>query len=269
MDDSKKQTIFTLLLILFAGMSNATLCYQEFANKSESCGAMGGGTYTATGGWYGSSQNSSFDGNWSTIGYSAYGSSAYLYTNYTIPAGTTSATWQVGWHTDLVGDVITNITIPAGCIASTVLETRTQLLMEGLKYWTNFSCNNGTGWQKLNQTNNGEGWESHDGLLEEGVFWNITANSSSTSSGMSALTEPIATGMNDIIGIPSILGLITLIIFVIWTAISGMKNDAKVVIIAIASFIAMAMLPSWTYPIFYLIGGVILMLAAIKLFENR
>lgn len=81
-----------------------TLCQQEYANVSTSCGGKSTGVYWDNGEWdsrYG--VNNTYDGNWGTPG--AYNQTdslhdAILYVNYTKPNGLYNATWNVAFAGD-------------------------------------------------------------------------------------------------------------------------------------------------------------------------
>jgi len=141
------------------GDSNSSLCYQEFANVSTSCGGLVNGSYTFGGNWI--NVNNVTDGDWDTYGESSSGS-AYLYINYTKPSGATSnSLWQKKDH---IG--ISNISISSTCwdYSNSILMLRAESDLGNLVGW---SCYNGTNWYGLLGDFGG------DNIYEEGMWWNM------------------------------------------------------------------------------------------------
>ena len=141
------------------GDSNSSLCYQEFANVSTSCGGLVNGSYTFGGNWI--NVNNVTDGDWDTYGESSSGS-AYLYINYTKPSGATSnSLWQKKDH---IG--ISNISISSTCwdYSNSILMLRAESDLGNLVGW---SCYNGTNCYGLLGDFGG------DNIYEEGMWWNM------------------------------------------------------------------------------------------------
>jgi hypothetical protein len=81
-----------LTILLFAGITSATLCYQEDPQVATSCGGLSGGSFTVNtpfqySGWFLVN-----DSNWSTWGYT-YSSGVYTTAIWVKPAGATAVNW--------------------------------------------------------------------------------------------------------------------------------------------------------------------------------
>lgn len=86
--------------------------------------------------------------------------------------------------------------------------------------------------------------------------------------GMSPIIEGMSSDIMNIIGNGWLAGLIILLFFGGWVAVSGMQNDAKMVLIVLAGFLSFVLLPDWIMKIAFLIIGFIITLALGKLFER-
>ena len=65
----RSKLIFTIILGMFLiSLVSATLCYQESANVSTSCGGLDTGNYSFSADWGTNSHPNTYDGNWSTYG---------------------------------------------------------------------------------------------------------------------------------------------------------------------------------------------------------
>ena len=88
------------------------------------------------------------------------------------------------------------------------------------------------------------------------------------SSMVNGIENPMGVAIGQIIGDASLVGIIILAFFAGWVAVSGMKNDAKIMVLTIAGFLAFALLPNWTMQIFVIFAGFILGAAILKIFNR-
>jgi len=98
------------------------------------------------------------DGNWGTSGFSL--TLAYGFMNYTKPAGTENAIWQVK-----DASATTNLTIIDDCFNQEELQL--QIVSYGTNSDTNWTCWDGTSWKVLRS------YHGSSIVYEEGVYWNI------------------------------------------------------------------------------------------------
>ena len=150
-------------------ISTEGLCYQEYANVSTSCGGLATGLYNLTGIWDGSTGFEVFDGDWSTLTKANTGTTATLYTNYTVPVGAINSS---KWEAKLTGTTAsaTNYTIPKECWKNP-LEFKI-ISSEPATNYVNASCYNGTSWH--NVINFTDTTANNLQIYEEAMIWNIT-----------------------------------------------------------------------------------------------
>jgi len=147
------------------GQTNATECFQEFANVS-TCWSQGIGNYTSSLGWNPTEADwvKLFDGNYSS--YSQGWGTGVAYALYNIPTNVTSAIWSVK-----SGNMssVTNVSIPASCLNSSNNGTFFGKIDATYNVGTAFKCWNGTGYQTiLNATGGGTATSN---VYEEGIWW--------------------------------------------------------------------------------------------------
>jgi len=169
--------IFCIFILLLAtAVSAEGWCYQESANESTVCGGIDTGNYSFEGTWDDSGVSSNvIDGNWSTGGWGAGGTTAYFYVNYTKP----ESSWQNLTEWQLrdggVGFNPVNVTITSDCWDyndSTLILKGSADGSGGNSKWY---CKNLTEWHEL---------RSHSGtsgsLFEDGMYWYINSSDSCT-----------------------------------------------------------------------------------------
>jgi len=122
-----------------------TICPQEFANVSNSCGGLGTGSYETTGSWisepygYGNWQWALSDGNWSSRAYAE--NDASFYVNYSIPSFALSATWFLK---DTGG--VHEMAIPSDCFGQGVVRIHVRGVYNSVGiFCLNHSSNTETG----------------------------------------------------------------------------------------------------------------------------
>ena len=143
-------------------------CYQEFANQSESCGALGDGSYQLNTGLSPEMINASLaiDGDWDTYAYTNDTGVRVLTAYYQIPlfADLDNIIWEVK---DQAGRV--NLTIPRGCLIVqdefADLEVWTYTFSEN---YTDWICRNDSSTPILRRTTGTFGR-----VYEEAVHWSI------------------------------------------------------------------------------------------------
>ena len=154
---NKTIIISILLIIALASFASAETVYQENANSTD-----------CTGSWaVGWPCSNSYDGDWDTFAIAYNG--ALLSLNYSKPADSLSAMWQVK---DSAG--LYNLTIPDSCFNADA-----NILMLQANAWTSdwetfyldWQCYNGTGLELLGESN----YFGYGQPYEEGIYWNITA----------------------------------------------------------------------------------------------
>jgi hypothetical protein len=132
-------------------------------------------------------------------------------------------------------------------------------------------CNNGTMTGVANgshsfilYTNN-----SYGNLNYSVVYFTVNPNNPTNPQvGLNPMFDEASRQIGNIVGSPILAGLIILIFFSGWVAVSGMKTDAKIITITLAMFLAFALLPTWIIRIGYLIIALFVMVALLKLFER-
>ena len=83
--------------------------------------------------------------------------------------------------------------------------------------------------------------------------------------GLEKMLDGISNSFSEIIGSPIFLGMIVLLLFLGWIAVSGMRGDGKAVIMAIAATLALAFFPSWFAQIIEILAGLVIVAAILKL----
>ncbi len=149
------------LIGIISSQTNITLCYQESANVSTSCGGKDTGTYFFDG-LYWIDEYKIIDGNWNTYGRNSLGSGEWLYINYTKPINAIGNTsWEVK---DSQGQA--NLTIPDSCFDydEGTLEVRVKVSSGGAGSHTIWECFNSS-WITLRDSNPSENCH------EEGMWW--------------------------------------------------------------------------------------------------
>ena len=148
-----------------------SLCYQETANISTSCGGLNNGKYSSTSSW--TNIQNTFDGDNKTYGNANI--NGHLYINYTKPSGSlNNSFWQVvDGRDDLFGWDIHNLTIPSDCwnAYSDKLSFDVYNHLNGVSgkreiYWY---CYNSSDWYLLRSVT-----IISSMLYEESMWWNIS-----------------------------------------------------------------------------------------------
>jgi hypothetical protein len=146
------------------------ICFQEYANQSNSCGGLGTGTYNFN--------NVFNNGIWGVADGITGSQANNLYINYTIPSNIVSAVLKLGvvysFPTRLVN---TSISIPSSCMNTNVSLKILYLFNSSTNLWNNYLyCYNSTDWYLLFR-------DSILGLSEEGMNW-TTNNGTMCPSGL-------------------------------------------------------------------------------------
>ena len=168
--------------------NSTTLCYQETANVSTSCGGLDTGSYAniseGGSGWW-TSVNNAYDGNWSSRTYASGGpdySNGTIYMNYTIPTQSIGAIWAIRHSTP---GTYLNISIPSNCFSTSLqlkFFSEEQPAGTGQGWWY---CKNSTNWVELFDAGGGDGGS----IYEEGIYWNITNTSQLINTTLTSLSE--------------------------------------------------------------------------------
>lgn len=148
-------------------------CYQEYANVSETCGALATGSYADNGvAWNaGGGITNIIDGNWATsqadgvgVGY------AIVYINYSVPPGALSTSQ---WETRLYsgGTPIVNSSINASCWNTNKLQFRIESAND-VPAFVNASCWTGTYWETVRFIGS-----ANNEIYEEAMIWNMSSSS--------------------------------------------------------------------------------------------
>lgn len=151
-----KKALGILALILFASMMTVGIAKAE---------TMKGDVYLATGGWRPPAYYA-YDGDWGSYSTNFYGSSGYLYMNYTIPADVNdSSYWEVEGYSAPFN--IDNATIMATCDVS-----EGKLVFRAVSNYSfppdfsgDFQCWTGSDWQNLYSD------PSNNAIIEEQMCW--------------------------------------------------------------------------------------------------
>jgi hypothetical protein len=174
---------------------NSTVCYQEFANVSTSCGGLDTGTYTNDSIW--TTLGNVYDGNITTYGSSAGNYQANITINYSKPVNSSSSsTWMVEAGSS-GRSLPLNITysIPEICFNQSILSFK-------LGSWSNMLgqggvrmyCYNGTNYILFNSSGTMSG---HKYIYEEAMNWNISIPTTITVAAISNITSFNFTGLSD------------------------------------------------------------------------
>jgi hypothetical protein len=186
----------------------SVLCYQEFANQSESCGALSGGSYSSGGEWAGCNE-SMYDGNWSTgcFGYTE----SYFYPTYVVPLDANKLNTNISVacrdqvsDPDLISSY--NLTIPSVCLNAS--DGNLSLRWYSLHYWSNnvstISClaYDSTWTVIANLGENPPYTADCSDPVEEGILWdliaNITLNETYNLTWFSPMNNSLITSVNQI-----------------------------------------------------------------------
>jgi len=156
------------------GDSNSSLCYQEFANVSTSCGGLATGIYNCLGDWDATQICAlSYDG--VLITYGSYipppDGNASLFINYSKPINALSSSlWQVKVSNPGV-ELFTNISIPTNCWNQDILQFKIVSYYFTATGGVNGSCWDGSNWIELFD-NLGSGY-AYSEVYEEAMWWNM------------------------------------------------------------------------------------------------
>lgn len=139
-------------------LTSSIICYQEFANVSNTCGGLDSGSYSGAV----SDVLLSIDGDYDTQSGWDWEETKTLYINYSKPEGATQdSVWQVK---DLSGTA--NITIPETCFNHYEDHIYLTVVVGG---YTDYYCSGRSGNLKLRET----AFSNTIGLYEEGMWWNV------------------------------------------------------------------------------------------------
>jgi hypothetical protein len=156
----KKLFVMFILIIFMTGFSSAYQCYQEYANRTSSCGGLATGSYNYNPVEF-TNPNNMFDGNWGSFGVGNPGA-PILRINYTKPAYAVGAIFMYKTNLDFI-----NSTIPANCFSG--ISDRIVL---------NFAVGNNIDASCFDteSTNNGFiiGSPGATDFYEDGIFWEIS-----------------------------------------------------------------------------------------------
>ena len=174
------QILFVLMLVGFV-FAAPTLCYQETANVSTVCGGLDTGAYG--GNWIGSTYlNDSamaYDGNWATPTYNFSDDvQNYLVINYTIPAGTLNAIWQVKWISGDNASETRNFTLGPQCDKSTgKYDVMLNVYPNQTAGYMAFACRMSSGtWNSSGMIDYGNPSNiTNISIFEENMWWNISS----------------------------------------------------------------------------------------------
>ena len=159
-----------------------TLCYQETANISTSCGGLDTGNYYSSKIWdYGGTNgilDGDIDGDWDTKAGNTTNATRYI--NYTVPNGATSSSvWQVSWpHWGSI-QVINNLSLGT-CWNDNIIQLRYNSTVgcdgDSSKRGTTFECYDGINWNLFGAGECGSYIKNYL-IYEEAMWWDITTNS--------------------------------------------------------------------------------------------
>ena len=154
---------------------NSSLCLQETANISTSCGGLSTGVYTGI-------TTNEYDGNWSTCDVVT---TEDIRINYTIPLQTTSANWTIsGKALGVCGDgqcacsTNSTVTIPSECFVNVIQLRVNRTTIPTNKNALTYYCFNYTlsDWLELGATSR----STSVVFNEESITWNISTGNLST-----------------------------------------------------------------------------------------
>jgi hypothetical protein len=165
----------------------SSMCYQEHANVSYQCGAIGNGSYYIDSNWLYNNGTSVIDGSWSTSAYHSASVEGYLYMNYTKPIGALDTSkWLVK-----DGKAEINLSITSACWEQSTLQL--QVISLNNPDGVQWSCYNGTSYDILRKFEDNSTPRAH----EEAMFWNISATNTTDLIGLADGTHNITVYAND------------------------------------------------------------------------
>lgn len=138
-------------------------CYQQHANVSTACGGLDTGRYVFSTSGTVSGLHNAIDGDFSTFASTGILGQINITINYTKPAGSFNATWEVK---DNGGQY--NLTVPESCWDHDPVNLSFFVRSWDIPFDTWWYCLNDSGWQLLRYDS------TKSDIYEEGVNWNIS-----------------------------------------------------------------------------------------------
>lgn len=161
---------------LFSSVTTYSICYQETANISTSCGGLNTGAYVTSG--YNNVGNA-YDGDYSTYANITLLSSANYLANYTKPSSSVDGNViQIKVQENSI-DTITNYSIPTACFNQAPLQIRINETNALLNDYIAGSCFDGSNYVQLFIKQTLLTLTTSPKLYEEAVFWNMSNTTTS------------------------------------------------------------------------------------------